>query len=49
VIEQMSHEVAVANGVRPEAARTVVVGQRWGHCYSTRVEVRVVVGQRVNV
>jgi hypothetical protein len=37
VVEQMSHEFAVANGVRPEAARTVVVGQRWGYYTTAQV------------
>jgi hypothetical protein len=49
VVGHMSHDFAVANGVGPEAARAVVVGQRWGHCYNRGVEDRIVVGQRVNV
>jgi hypothetical protein len=49
VVGQMSHEFAVTNGVGPEAARMVVVLQRCGRCCSRGVEVKFLVGPRVEV
>jgi hypothetical protein len=49
VVGHMSHEFTVANGVGPEAARTVMVWQQWGRCYNMGVEVKFLVGPRVSV
>jgi hypothetical protein len=49
VVGQMSHEFALANRVGPEAARTVVVWQRWGRSCSTWAEMEFLVGPRVEV
>jgi hypothetical protein len=45
----MCHKFAVENGVGPEAARTVVVWQRWSQCRITELGVEVFVGHHVEI